>query len=210
MSNLQTKVTIDGSPMEIDPEMTKLGEVFDKVKGALPKERIVSQLFLDDREALEQEHAALRDTELGTVATIRFVTASLSRQVEENVGELLNFLKELRPVLRQASRELRFGAVPDATTKLADCFTGLDTAVRNIEQLMSVLPGLSAGFSEAELAYFSASENDLLGELVKDFTNKDWLSVADRIEFQLDPLMGRWQTVLNRVSTTLKNPPTVN
>lgn len=201
-----TSILIDGSPLELEGELSKLGEVFDKVKLALPRERIVSQLFLDDREVLEQEHEALRETPMSAVTNIRIVTASLVRQIEENVGELLNFLKELRPVLRQASRELRFGAVPDATTKLADCFTGLDTAVRNIEQLMNVLPSLSAGFSEAELAYFSSTENDLLGELIKDFTNKDWLSVADRIEFQLDPLMGRWQTVLNRVSTTLKAP----
>lgn len=198
------KLMLNGSRLEIPGEFAALGDLLEQLKSHVAEDSIITHVFLDDQDVFEQAEETMRVLSLSTVNTVRVVTAPLNRQILDNIAELLNFLKELRPVLRQASRELRFGAVAEASTKLADCFTGLDTAVRNIEQLVPVLPALNAGMSETELASFSKNENDLLGELVKDFTSKDWLSVADRIEFQLDPLMGRWQGVLNRVSGALK------
>lgn len=198
------KLMLNGSRLEIPGEFAALGDLLEQLKSHVAEDSIITHVFLDDQDVFEQAEESMRVLSLSTVNTVRVVTAPLNRQILDNIAELLNFLKELRPVLRQASRELRFGAVAEASTKLADCFTGLDTAVRNIEQLVPVLPALNAGMSETELASFSKNENDLLGELVKDFTSKDWLSVADRIEFQLDPLMGRWQGVLNRVSGALK------
>lgn len=198
------KIMLNGSRLEIPGEFAALGDLLEQLKSHVAEDSIITHVFLDDQDVFEQAEESMRVLSLSTVNTVRVVTAPLNRQILDNIAELLNFLKELRPVLRQASRELRFGAVAEASTKLADCFTGLDTAVRNIEQLVPVLPALNVGMSETELASFSKNENDLLGELVKDFTSKDWLSVADRIEFQLDPLMGRWQGVLNRVSGALK------
>lgn len=198
------KLMLNGSRLEIPGEFAALGDLLEQLKSHVAEDSIITHVFLDDQDVFEQAEETMRVLSLSTVNTVRVVTAPLNRQILDNIAELLSFLKELRPVLRQASRELRFGAVAEASTKLADCFTGLDTAVRNIEQLVPVLPALNAGMNETELASFSKNENDLLGELVKDFTSKDWLSVADRIEFQLDPLMGRWQGVLNRVSGALK------
>lgn len=198
------QILMDGTALALEQEPEQVGQLFDLLRAHVPSGRIISHVYLDEREVLEQEHNALRNQALASVQTVRVVTATLNKQVFDNIGELLNFLRELRPVLRQASRELRFGAVAEATTKLADCFTGMDTAVRNIEQLVGLLPTLKAGFSEAELSCFSRSEIGMFNELTKDFSNKDWLGVADRLEFQVDPLMGRWQTVLSRVSNTLK------
>lgn len=201
------QILLDGNRLELTGDMEHLGQLLDQIKAHIPDGRIISHLFLDEREVFEQSNEQLRSWSLAPIHVVRINTTTVNAQVLTSLADLQTFLKEVRPVLRQSSRELRFGAVPGAAGRLADCFEGLDMAVRSIEQIVMVLPRLNAGLSDQELACFSKSEVDLLGELVSDFTKKDWLSVADRIEFQLDPLMGRWQTVINRVSATLKTTP---
>lgn len=201
------QILMDGNQLELTGEMNNLGQLLDQLKPYVTEGRIISHCHMDDQEVFDQTSEKLDSLLLEHVHVVRVFTSPLQVQVLNNLTEIQTFLKEVRPILRQSSRELRFGAVGGAAARLADCFEGLDTAVRSIEQIVILLPRLNASLSEQELACFSKSEVDLLGELVTDFTSKDWLSVADRIEFQLDPLMGRWQTVLNRVAATLKALP---
>jgi hypothetical protein len=199
------QLIMDGAEVDLKASFNQLGELLDTLRDRVPEGRIITHLYLDEREILQDGPEKMRDHLLEPVGTVRVETSPLMAQITRNVAELQTFLKEMRPVLRQAGRELRYGAVTNASTRLADCFDGMETAVRSIEQLAPLLSQLNAGLSDDDLQHFSNREGDLLAELVADFQRKDWLSLADRLEFQLDPLMGRWQAVVNRVMSALQS-----
>ena len=145
---------MDDAEITLDATFARLGELLETLNQRTPEGRIISHLFLDGREVMELQQDLLQNESLDAVETVRVVTSPLRTQVQENVNGLLDFLKELRPVLRQAGRELRYGAISDASSKLAECFEGMETAVRSIDQLVPVLPGLGASLSEEELSHF--------------------------------------------------------
>jgi len=196
-------VLLDDKPFDTTTNYTMLGELLDELKDKVPDGRIIHQIFLDDREVLDEKLEALRNHELDSVNTVKLMTSPLSVQIQTNIKDLVSFLKEMRPIQRQAARELRFGQIPEASTKLADCFEGLETLVRSLDQLSSVLPSLGITLSPDELKYFSRKEGAMLGELISEFQEKNWLGVADRLEFQLDPLLGRWENILDRISSAI-------
>jgi len=195
---------MDGQKLEVGG-VGKLGALLDQAQEHIPEGRIVTKLYLDDEEVLDLNHEQLLERTLDKVGEVRVQTGSIREELIHNVNELLVFLKEVRPILRQASRELRYGSVAEAAKKLADCFEGMETMVASIDQVSRLLPALDAGLTEEELKYFSTREGELLKSVVVDFEKQEWLALADRIEFQMEPLMGRWYSVLNRVTGTLKS-----
>lgn len=197
-------VTIDDVAVELKEIPKNMGDLFNIIKNDIADDKIIVQIFLNDVDVFNKDHDELRKDDLKGEETIKVVTATLNSQVLSHVQALVKFFIEMRPVMRQASRELRYGAVPTASTKLAECFEGLETVIRLVNELTPVLPKVDAALSNDEIAIFAQNPEKILISLINDFETGDWMALADRLEFQLDPLMGRWQMAMNRVLQSLK------
>ena len=114
------QLIMDSAEMNLNLECAELGDLLDELNRFIPEGRIISKLYLDDREVMDQGHDVLRAQQLDPVQTVRIETSSIELELQLNVSDILSYFKEMRPILRQAGRELRYGSCLLYTSDAAD------------------------------------------------------------------------------------------
>lgn len=148
---------------------------------------------------LKQAQAAL--SLAGNAGKVR--QRQLREQVARFVGELPVLNAEFRQTatLLQTGEELRgLQSFQEAVTKLQDLI-----AVLQDVQRLSGLDFNAERVDDKPLAHWVQDFLDTLKQVVDTFGNRDFVLLADLLEYEMVPRLERWQRVLQQVQTQL--PP---
>ena len=109
--------------------------------------------------------------------------------LRRGVSESVQLVEEMQKDFKQCSSKIRMEQDEPVFNELSQNFTNLTYLIGFLEEVKKGVVYLD-GFNVPE-APFSCWENSLslFNEMYDSFQNRDWITLADLIEYELDPLL---------------------
>ncbi|HEB72855.1 MAG TPA: hypothetical protein ENI77_09570 [Nitrospirae bacterium] len=194
-------IKLNDKIIEIDcSEMSNLSGIAEKVAESFfaPKE-VVTELYVNDTLVKEGSVASIGGTPISEIRTVSFNTVkNPAEKVVDLLKRMSEYLEGFSAGVGEVADQFRVGSPEDANRILVQAIEGIGAF---IELLSSVR--LVTGSELSDLSY----ENKSLGEreeMLLDITKKmqtsqkekDWVTVADLLEYELGPLMTEWKEMI--------------
>ncbi len=207
---MSVKIRVNGENLDVDQSgLTDLASLVEKIRTARfePGELIVS-LTVDgervDVGALEKEGDP---TPVSQISSVEIVTI---RKPLEKAAELLRGMGEYLGRLSEGAGgvadKFRIGNEEEANTLLGKALDGLGVftdLVETVKNLSKTDLSLIADEGGESLAAKEERLLKALKELEGAQINKDWVLVADILEYDVAPLVGEWRRLLPLVEREL-------
>jgi hypothetical protein len=153
------------------------------------------------------DEPAFRDPGLGTrpltcFSDISIETGAPSVLARRCLADAAAALTDLQQAARTAADGFRCDSVDDAQRGLEEISQGLLVVVRIVAAAGLALRGEieSADEKGRSISSLSAELDSVIRDLVEGQQDGDWLRVADILEYDLDPMLTVWHSVLNHVA----------
>lgn len=192
-----------------EQEHVMLGDLLeDFVKKRFFKDEFIATLQVNGETVAEGDMAQMRTKPISEITSLQITTQTfrnVSINALESIGE---YLDELAGMVIKSSGRFRSSNETEANTHFVGCIDGLQTFVGIIDKIRTL-----NGLDFAKITYESKPVSDREEALLKTLnsihetqTRKDWVSLADILEFELAPLIMEWKSILATVIQTLKTP----
>jgi hypothetical protein len=190
-------------------EKLALGDLLeDFVSNRFYKDEFIATITVNGVRMSEQDMATAKRKPLSEVSSLH-ITSNTFRRVSidalESVGE---YLDGLAAMIETGADKFRTSNETEANAYFLGCIDGLQTFIGIIDKVKN-LNALDFSKLEFESGPISEKESLLLGTLNSIFdtqSKKDWVSLADLLEFELVPLLMDWKGILHVVLDALKAP----
>lgn len=202
------EVVLNGETMTGTDNLGSLGSLLDTIQPTFPKGHIVSYLFVDGQEVLQNNADALRDLDLNPVNEVRIQTASLRAELGRALVDLRQFIDEVIPSLEDAAFQVRLGNVAPASDMFSTCFEGIGLALRNMQEIYSAMPRVGVSPNDTEIGLFTSLDGASLDKIMTEYQTQNWRSVGELVRDDLVPVLRTWQPVFNQTSERLNATPT--
>lgn len=219
------QLKIDGQQSQVKLEVSGLsdfGEVMEKLsREILASKSVITQVRLNGKELPAEVQGEYYPLPLEEIETIEIETAHPRHLAYQNLLSATGYLELLSFGLEKVAGLLRAGEDAEANTLYAQCLEGLRWLVRIIDgtrQLLHLFPaepvperrpsddeGKSrdiSGCGEGEkgfcsrLASLASQLHGMADEILLAQFDKDWIMLADLLEYQLAPLLKEFKGVL--------------
>ena len=173
--------------------------------------QLVTAARLDGVDEPSFREPGLAARPLDTVATVEFDVASPADLVEESLAEGRDGLNGLRSHIREVAGRFRGTRIPFANQGLAELTQGLATLVSLIEAVTNALgmPLDSITVDGTPIVAVIDGMTDPLVALGQAQSQEDWVTVADVLEFDLEPALARCEPFFEAVAAlTRQTHPT--
>jgi len=210
MENRETILKIILNNEEIEQEVDEfktLGDLLQYLKNSRFGDReFISTISLNGESVNEDKRSGLENRPIDEITSVEINTdhpLDVSLRVLENMGE---FLRHLAALINQSADKFRLDDDTVANRHFMNCVEGLQTFVDVLDKVKSL-----NNLDFTQIKHGSASAAGKQDELLKVFnslhvtqTNRDWIAVADLLEYELAPLVNDWKDFLPAISTELK------
>jgi len=194
-------IKLNDKIIEIDcSEMSKLSDIAEKVAESFfaPKE-VVTELYVNDTLVKEGSVASIGG---GAISEIRTVSFSTVKDPAEKVVDLLKrmseYLERFSAGVGEVADQFRVGSPEEANRILVQAVEGVGTFI----ELLSAVR-LVTGSELSDLSYKNKSLGereekllDITKKMQASQEEKDWVTVADLLEYELGPLMTEWKEMI--------------
>jgi hypothetical protein len=188
---------------------TVLGDLLeDFVAARFFKDEFIATITVNGTRMSETDMLVAKDTPVSEVASLR-ITSDTFRNVSvnalESIGEYLDGLSEL---IKSSAEHFRMAGEPEANAYFVKCLDGLQTFVGIIDKVKNInsLDFQKINYKSTTISKKEASLLESLNSIYETQSKKDWVSMADMLEFELSPLIIEWKEILLLVTETLKKP----
>ena len=199
-------IYFNGVLQQLAPIPTTWGELLDMLDVlAAADGKIMSAVRLDGVEEPAFREPGVAARTLNGIARVEVESATPGAFLRSCLGEAIGPLEALADTVRTLAEIYRGHDV----TRGHQGLTQLASDLRNLATLVAMLGGpigidLTAAGGDGQTA---DQQIDALGAaldaLVSAQVAEDWLTVADILEYDLEPLIRRWATVLARINMQL-------
>jgi len=197
-------ITINNETSNVDlSSVARLSDLIDKVAGELLEPReIITEVHVDGRMLGHDDLGQKEDCEISDCREISFVTL---KNPEEKVASLLermgDYLDGFPDGLGKVADQFRMGNPEEANKALLHALEGLSSFVELLSTVRLV--------ANSDLADIK-SDTGTLPEKEKNFLEittsmaasqeeRDWITVADLLEYELAPLMKDWSAMIPQI-----------
>ena len=197
------KVSINGVEQEESGfKGDTLGAILDSMVKKTPGSYI-RRIWLDGKESPSDDREALQKNP-SDIDSLEVELANLKDLVATNIANALDYLKKLIPGFEQAADLFRTGNEQEANKYYLQILDGIDW----FSQVVSVI--MQPDEEETELSD-ADDENlqvrqkkltDLMSQMLEANQNKDWVLLADILEYEMVPFYKDWENILSK----LENP----
>jgi len=210
METSETILKIILNNEEIEQEIDRfntLGDLLENLKSSrFGDKEFISAISINGGTVEENKRADLENRSLSEITSLEISTdhpLDVSLRVLENMGE---FLRHLVALINQSADKFRIDEATDANKHYVNCVEGLQTFVSVLDKVSSL-----NDIDLSMIKHDSVSAAEKQDELLKIFnslhvtqTNKDWIAVADLLEYELAPLINDWKDILPVISSELQ------
>jgi hypothetical protein len=174
--------------------------------------RLVTAVRLDGVDEPSFRDAALAARALDEVATVEFDVASPASLVAESVDEALSGLDGLRQHALDVARRFRGTRVVFANQGLAELIQGLRTLVSLVDALGGAmgLPIETLTFDGRPALALIEDLGEPLASLGEAQAREDWVTVADILEFDVEPALARCHPFFTALATLTRQATTAH
>ena len=198
------KIKIDEKDVDLSAMKSKPRSLYDFISNGIvnfiPKGRVIKDIYLNgtkfDELLINDEKAkAIRLDEGGELS---IVTMGSNDLVLESISAINNYFNDLSKNLSKVSDLLRVGNDKDGFNDFAADLKGITAFVQIMDKLA---PFLNIDYSiytykeKTIKAYFDDLEA-VLSKILETQKDRDYIMLADVIEFEMEPLLKVWQEVL--------------
>jgi len=191
------KISINGAEKEESSfQGETLKEVLDEIVKS-HKDTYIRRVWLEGQEVSSSAQDTLM-TSIASIELLELELANLKDLVATNLGNAKEYLEKLIPGFQKAADLFRLGNEQEAHKFYLQILDGIDW------------------FSQVVQTIVVSREKDLEGEKLKDRQekltglmtqmleanqNKDWVLLADLLEYEMIPFYENWQAALSQMNT---------
>lgn len=210
MQNSETILKIILNNEEIDQEIDKfntLGDLLENLKTShFGDKEFISEISINGNIVDDDKRDGMEERPIDEITSLELTTdhpLDVSLRVLENMKE---FLRHLVVLINQSSDKFRMDDETVANKHFINCVEGLQTFVSVLDKVRS-LNNLDLSLIRQGTVTAAEKQDALLkifNSLQVTQTNKDWIAVADLLEYELAPLMNDWKDFLPLISSELQ------
>lgn len=149
----------------------------------------------------EERIGALQEVPIQQVAEVEVETRAASAIALSSLGSSRDYTDRVREALQRTAGLLREGKVEDANELYADAIDALSVLVYAISTA-----GQQLGSSGEPLQDVQAEVHPWLDQLLDAQETRDWVRVADYLEYEMEPILADWARRIDGVRRELGEP----
>lgn len=194
-------VKLNDEVLDLDMEgMSKIGDIYEKLSNEIFEDKeIVTEIHINDRLVDTEDFLATLDTSLEDVKRLSFKTLkNPARQVAALLNKMNGYLSSFAGEIEKVADKFRLGAAEEASVSLLEAVDGLVALNELLSTVRMVSPPEIATLQNAGKS-MEDLEKQLLNvteEIKKGQEGRDWVTVADLLEYELSPLMTEWKEMI--------------
>lgn len=194
-------IKLNNKTIEIDcSKMSKLSDIVDKVAESLlaPKE-VVTEFYVNDTMIEESALASMSETPISEIQTANFITVkNPAEKVVALLKKMSEYLEGFSEGVGEVADQFRMGSPEEANKILMQAIEGVKAFT---ELLSTVRLVTQSELSDLSLENKSLGEReekllDVTKKMQSSQEEKDWVTVADLLEYELGPLMAEWKEMI--------------
>ncbi|MCL4498462.1 MAG: hypothetical protein M1412_04330 [Deltaproteobacteria bacterium] len=205
------KIKIDGNDVDLSVHGNKQDSLYDFISNGIvnfiPKGRVIKDIYLNgtkfDELLINDEKA--KALGLGEGGELSIITMGSNELILESISAINNYFNDLSKNLSKVSDLLRVGNDKDGFNDFAADLKGVTAFVQIMDKLA---PFLNIDYSiytykeKTIKAYFDDLEA-VLSKILETQKDRDYIMLADIIEFEMEPLLKVWQEVLESLKSRI-------
>ncbi len=205
------KIKIDGNDVDLSVHGNKQDSLYDFISNGIvnfiPKGRVIKDIYLNgtkfDELLINDEKA--KALGLGEDGELSIITMGSNELILESISAINNYFNDLSKNLSKVSDLLRVGNDKDGFNDFAADLKGVTAFVQIMDKLA---PFLNIDYSiytykeKTIKAYFDDLEA-VLSKILEMQKDRDYIMLADIIEFEMEPLLKVWQEVLESLKSRI-------
>ncbi len=205
------KIKIDGNYVDLSVHGNKQDSLYDFISNGIvnfiPKGRVIKDIYLNgtkfDELLINDEKA--KALGLGEGGELSIITMGSNELILESISAINNYFNDLSKNLSKVSDLLRVGNDKDGFNDFAADLKGVTAFVQIMDKLA---PFLNIDYSiytykeKTIKAYFDDLEA-VLSKILETQKDRDYIMLADVIEFEMEPLLKVWQEVLESLKSRI-------
>ena len=200
------RLVVNDVELTVDPALQTWGDLLTVLDADLAAAgEVVTAARLDGVDEPTYREPDFLDKKLAEVEHVDIEAGSPSELARRSVDEAAIALESLRAAARRIGTDFRGHDVSTANRDLSALSDGLRILVTTIHALAQILHldlnGLDCDGEPAETRIEAAGE--ALRMLIEAHETEDWITVADVLEYDLDPALGSWRPLLDRFRHTI-------
>lgn len=159
---------------------------------------IVAKIKLNGEEIKESELPNRKDLAIKDIKSIELVIQTLPEIALNNINNAMEYLEKLLPGVEKAADLFRTKSVEEANKHYSLCLDGLAWFMEVIENISIAL---SHELEKSDIGPKNIKDyRDRLLSLTKEMresqSKKDWVMLADMLEYELTPYLEEWRSIL--------------
>lgn len=175
-----------------------LGDVLRQIRQSkVLKGTFISNLKLNRQESDLRSEEVLQ-TSIPKIETLEIEISSVSSLITRNIANAEEYLKKLIPGIQKAAGLFHSGSEQEANQFFIKIVDGIDWLSQVVDTVVDAM-GKDANDIHVNGKTVLERKNqliDLIQQMLNANKNKDWVLLADLLEYEILPFYQEWQTFL--------------
>lgn len=205
------KIKVDENNVDLSALSDKSHTLYDfisnDVAGFIPKGSVIKDIYLN---GIKFDELLVNDEKTKTIridedGELNVATMTSNDLVKESIIAIKNYFNDLSISLNEVSDLLRVGNDKDGFNNFAADLKGIASFVQMMDKIAVFLKIDYSTYTYKEKTikeYFDDLEG-ILSKILKMQKNRDYIMLADMIEFEMEPELKVWQEVLEYLEDEL-------
>lgn len=202
------KVLINGTEKILNLSGAKnLSEVLDAVsKDQLQSDRLITEVQVNGKTFHLQEDEGASKVSCDEVESLAVTVRDSAEVIQQSVAETLAYIQDLTPLMLKTGEFYRLGRSQEANQLFSQC---LDAVQRLFRSCMVIKTALGVVQIDLDLKNLLVLEGqggalEIFQSMLEAQTHRDWILLADLLEYEATPLLKQWFGQLEKIQGKLK------
>jgi hypothetical protein len=176
------------------PTITTLGELIEaSSKAARASGQFVCAVNVNGIDLNEEQESQFNSTPIGEIQNYVIKTQNLKVLLDESMAQCREFLGHLMGSLEKAARMFRAEDIAAAHRFYSTCIEGTQLFIEMVTHYKVAYQNSQGPCPESWSILEKTLEKSLF-QILEAYRQKNYILVADLLEYELSPILGQWQT----------------
>lgn len=165
-------------------------------QGNLTQGKVILSIKIDGKE-FSLDSSEIRQAQLSEIKTLELEVSTLSGIIDKNIENADDYLKRLIPGIQKAAELFRMGNEQEANQFFINIIDGMDWFTQVLDIIFAakemspttIIDGKSIQDRQTNFVGFTQ-------QMVEANKNKDWVLLADLLEYEILPYYKEWSNFL--------------
>lgn len=195
-------ISVDGRATDMDiRQFHNLEEILLSVMdGGELEGRVVTDVFVNNENFSEIYPHQAEDIEASDIESVEIKSVPVADMAMDITGELDKVVRLLDHGARRVADLFRQADDAEAL----EVFQDLMDVTRDFLNMVGVLRGDCGACGNSSLDAVAEEISTLFSEMLEVLENEDWILLADLLEYEFIPVIGRWRPVIAELRESLR------